>query len=238
MLSFQKGDSGHPGGNLLVYSHVRGENPVAPGARLLSCNVVVSFLSVQANHFPVVIFPPVGLESEDELDRLIALNPRYDVVQLEDFEVPAGADEGAYVKERLEELNACVMEYVELCRDFIARLERNAATPPRIVRRADESGGPQAADQPVDEEQALERLEACLDRAPVEESSKPELEQLIRFIESRYPQYDVRNLWGAFGRGAADLSRLYLQKFRAIHAERYEEAAAIQDAILRLERMS
>lgn len=232
MLEFVQGDARNPTGNLLVFSEAIGYNPVQPGGRYIVCNVVVSFVSASTNHFPVVIFPPTALNNEEELQAIMQLQNYYDVVRLEDFEVPAHRDENDYVKERLEDFNRCVMEYVELCRHSLEdRL-------PVVMEPVTDSSVDKAQaqeDLPDDEATTLDRLE---DLIVHEQADRTEIRELIKHIEVRFPRYDIRNLERALARdsSAGQLPRLYIQKFRAIMDEKYEEAATLQSRIRQLER--
>lgn len=295
MLEFQKGNSDHPTGNMLVYCHVRGHNPVEPGGDLIVCNVVVSYVSARSNHFPVVIFPPTSLPGYDDLELLLELGENYDLIQLEDFEIPDDQEEDAYVRERLDVFNRYVMEYVELCREHIqAEISRqsppdqptqsqwireipdlrsesdnrpdggdssgldsglheerapgagSSGTPPapqrsggRFGRPGGRSGGIKIARFRGDEASALDFLESWVDQAPdlARAADRPdELNKVIRFIASNYPRYDIHNFERILNRAQTELPRLYLQKFRAIFTEEYEQAAQIQSTIRRLEK--
>ncbi|MEQ9363629.1 MAG: hypothetical protein RIF32_05270 [Leptospirales bacterium] len=283
MLEFQRGNADHPTGNLMVYCHVRGHNPVQPGGDLIVCNVVVSYVSASSNHFPVVIFPPTALPAYDDLEQLLQLSENYDLVQLEDFEIPGDQDEDSYVRGRLDVFNRYVMEYVELCREHIqeqiSRQSPSDLNPAREIRelpdlrpeakRSDgESGSPEddlrllggppassgggRSEQPRrgrgikvarfrgDEASALDFLEFWIDhqKADSDETleNPDELKRVIRFIASNYPRYDIHNFERILDRDQTELPKLYLQKFRAIYTEEYEQAAQIQSAIRRLEK--
>ena len=153
-MNFHKGNPDAPTGNLLVFCYVQGKSPLHPDARIIVTNVVVSFVSASSNSFPVVIFPPDSLFSQAELDQLIGLNEFYDVLQVEDFEIPMGMDESEYVQERMENLNQNVIEYVELCRHYIeGRVEDLPA---------DDGIETEAGEEPVSEEAALDSIQDFL----------------------------------------------------------------------------
>lgn len=272
MLEFQRGNADHPTGNMLVYCHVRGHNPVQPGGDLIVCNVVVSYVSARSNHFPVVIFPPTSLPGYADLELLLELGENYDLVQLDDFEIPEGADEDAYVRERLDVFNRYVMEYVELCREHIQdELHRQSLTNPELAREisdqdsdSDITAGPGTTETETrggsgansagarggrgdskndgikivrfqgDEASALDFLEAWV-KQPAVERPFDEFKKVIRFMKSNYPRYDIHNFERILDRTQTDLPRLYLEKFRAIYSEQYEQAAQIQSTIRRLE---
>ncbi|MCR9143310.1 MAG: hypothetical protein NXI24_13740 [bacterium] len=287
MLEFQRGNADHPTGNLMVYCHVHGHNPVQPGGDLIVCNVVVSYVSARSNHFPVVIFPPTALPAYDDLENLLELSDNYDLVQLEDFEIPGDQDEDSYVRERLDVFNRYVMEYVELCREHIqeqigrqnpsdmnrpareirelpdlrpeqaARGDADGGSPEddlRLLGGASQSGasrddasgeersrgrgrGIKIARFRGDEASALDYLESWIDSTESVPAEMPdELNRVIHFIASNYPRYDIHNFQRILNRGKPDLPKLYLQKFRAIYTEEYEQAAEIQSTIRRLEK--
>ena len=54
-------------------------------------------------------------------------------------------------------------------------------------------------------------------------------------MKSNLPHYDVHNFERILDRTHSELPKLYLQKFRAIYSEAYEEAAEIQSSIRQLE---
>ncbi len=266
----------------MVYCHVRGHNPVQPGGDLIVCNVVVSYVSAKSNHFPVVIFPPTSLPGYEDLENLLELGHNYDLVQLEDFEIPDDQDEDSYVRERLDAFNRYVMEYVELCREHIQE-QISRQTPPergqfrelpdlRPESERSESGNPEddlrLLEGPVadrgnspenprprargrgikiarfrgDEASALDFLESWVDRSADPDATtggnSDELNRVLRFIASNYPRYDIHNFKRTLSRSQTELPRLYLQKFRAIYTEAYEQAAEIQSAIRQLEKKS
>lgn len=301
MLDFHRGNAHQPSGNLLVFCHVRGHNPVQPGGDLIVCNVVVSFVSARSNHFPVVIFPPTALESYGDLEELLELGDNYDLVQIEDFEIPPHQDEDEYVRERLDAFNRHVMDYVEMCREHIhsqigdiiepalpelpapeqlddlpdrssddtrAGLDQDSSgaseqrrpgtrgpagrgSSTDTNRGSDASGrgrgsagrGPSGRGVNIarfkgDEESALNYLESWVEQTgdPRKTIDRPdELHEVIRFLKSNCPQYDMRNFERVLEHPHSELPKLYLQKFRAIHAEAYEEAATIQSDIRQLE---
>ena len=258
MLDFQRGNASHPTGNLLVYCHVRGHNPVEPGGDLIVCNVVVSYVSAKSNHFPVVIFPPTALPGFEDLEQLLELGETYDLVQLEDFEIPEGGDEDAYVKERLDSFNRYVMEYVEMCREHIqdelhkreigaetssssgessAPRERESGRRTRSRRNSAESrDGIKITRFRGDEASAIDFLEAWLEGEGPEKKKPDELNRVIRYIKNNLPRYDIHNFERILDENQSELPRLYVRKFRAIFAEEYEQAAQIQSTIRRLEK--
>ena len=228
MLNFVRGNAREPGGNLLVFCHVRGFNPVQPGGNIIVCNVVVSYASAGQKHFPVVVFPPSSLAGEQELEELFALNPHYDVVQIENFEIPSDSDENEYIKDRLDGFNRCVMEYVEVCR---------ASIHGRVQRVRTEAGQPLLAD----EKSSLDALEQLLESQD-RDGRRIELRRVLRHMEIHYPHYDVRNLervvMSTGYEDPNDISRLYIKKFRAIEREAYEEAAHLHARIRSLDPLA
>ena len=227
MLRFQKGSADLPSGNLLVYCRVRGPNPFHPEASMILSNIVVSFVSAPNNSFPVVIFPPGPLFNREEFQKLLSLNEAYDVIRVPDFEIPEGTAEDDYVKQRLEHLNQCVLEYVELCR---RRVDTLLEKPPAEADITDiDSIEP-------DEEGALRTLTDSLDRAERGETiAEHDLRSALQVLYT-HPQYDVAGFEAALRQPETlPIARLYVQKYRAVREEQYEEAAGLKARIEELE---
>lgn len=223
MLEFYRGNPEAPTGSLLFYCRVRGPNPFAPDAKLLICHVVVSYLGVRSNNFPVVVFPPSALDAEQEFYDLLELDEESDVVRLEDFEIPEGKAESDYMNERLERFNDRVYEYVEMYRKQLDK---------KLKRVSSGLKDPLFPDQPLlipgptmDDTTAIQSIEQCIRDGF---SDKQSLTHAIDFLKSRHPQLDMINLEAAARQDDVQLSSLYLDKFKAILAEKYEDAARIQ----------
>lgn len=225
---------------MLVYCRVKGKNPIHPAARVIVTNVVVSFVSAASNSFPVVIFPPGPIFSKKELQQLIGLNDSYDVIKIHTFEFPPEKKEENYIKERIEHLNKCVMEYVELCQQHLeGRLEK------RINARLLLDPGITTIEEEktvVDEKSALDFLDVWASAEVNEKKGKHERHQnqlvnVIQYLKKNSPQYDVEKFEKAIDLQGSDnkLIQLYIQKYKAVFDERYETAAEIKDQIDRLE---
>ncbi len=93
----------------------------------------------------------------------------------------------------------------------------------------------------TDEASAIDGLEDLVENlsaSPDDEQKRIEMRRLIRFMKNHYPRYDVHNFERIMKNQAErsdELPRLYVQKFRAIYDEAYEQAAQIQHQIQRLE---
>jgi len=211
MLDFAKGDALSPTGNLIVFCNVRGENPVDPGGSIIVSNVFVSFLSARKDTFPVVVFPPMSLESEDELDDLLCLNERADVLQVDDFEKPPDKSMEEYIEDRMQEFNMVVVDYVELCRSYIEKREKELKIAPVELT----------------EEAVLARLDT------IKDLRHAQLDNYLTFLEANFSKYDAGNLRRALDSQPAGsyLARLYIKKFQAIYQENYEHAARLQKRI-------
>ena len=234
MLEFLKGNPDSPSGNLIVFCDVIGKNPINPDGKIIVSNVVVSFISASSNSYPVVIFPPDSLETREELDLLISLNDSYDVIQLPDFELPDDQKESVYLKERMEQLNQCVVEYVEFCRQYIEGFMEEGVPTRELPAPVSEKEAPT-------EKSALDALQAFLlqkdRRAPLEEI-EGQFKDAIHFLKINYPKYDVDKFAEVAykpGRLAKNLARLYLEKYKAVFDEQYETAARLKNRIARLE---
>ena len=194
---------------------------------MILSNIVVSFVSAPNNSFPVVIFPPGPLFNREEFQKLLTLNQAYDVIRVPDFEIPEGTAEADYVKERLEHLNQCVLEYVELCRRRVDTLLERAPVPAEI--NDIDSVEP-------DEDGALRVLTDNLDRAERGETiAEQDLRSALQVLYS-HPQYDVERFEAALRQPETlPIARLYVQKYHAVREEEYEKAAGLKARIEELE---
>ncbi|HQI19791.1 MAG TPA: hypothetical protein PLW55_10630 [Leptospiraceae bacterium] len=222
MLEFYRGNSETPSGSLLFYCRVRGPNPFSPDAKLLVCHVVVSYLGVRNNNFPVVVFPPSALTSEEEFFELLDLDEDSDVVRLEDFEIPEGKPEADYMSERLERFNDRVYEYVEIYRKQLDR-KRKKHGQQRLPLFPEQPLLIQAPD--MDDAHAIATIEQAITDGL---QSKESIQAAVEFLKHQHPQLDMINLESAVNQEDLKLSALYLDKFKAILEEKYEDAARIQ----------
>lgn len=256
MFDFLIGSPSSPTGNLLTYSRVEGLNPILPDGEIIACNIVVSFSSAQDAHFPVVVFPPVSMRKKENLDFLIKMNSGYDVIQLEDFQCPPSRDPDDYIQERLTKLNHLVLQYVELCCDYI--YSKSKATDSQLcttlLERQERSQNisfhsslhPSSSSVEQTESAYLDRLERYLVEAGDTSGNFSGVKKIIQFMKKNYPCYDVHNFAKAIGLDSKTEDRssirvkigsLYLKKFRAIYNEHYEEAADLQIRIRDMENI-
>jgi hypothetical protein len=220
----EKGSKTNPTGNLIVYCYVIGENPFQPGCEIIASNVVVSFLKINDN-FPVVTFPPISFPSIDELKKVIIPNESmYDMARLPDFRMPEDREAGnIYIQERMEQYNAFVMKYVELCKNK----ERN------VMPDFNLAGVNDYLDELLKISMQF-RSSTGLARDTVQQR----IDKLIENFSVRYPQFDLENYKNALfypGKKGDELASLYLKKFQAINDEKYEAASIIKRKILDLE---
>ena len=250
-VNFIKREPSRPSGNLIAFAYVGSYNPISEGSQIIACNVVVSRASGIDNYFPVIAFPPFAIENEDELLRLLELNPDSDITQLVDFSPPDDEKKlRMYLRKRIKDFDAVVGAYVKMCRDYFeTSLEelrkkkqslslpwKNNATKNNVIESEEVS--------------CIDQLEQYI-KAYESVSNKEHVyfHKIIKMMEDKYPRYDVSNFAHAIGLGinkketpkknnkkSLKLATLYLSKFRAIHEEKYEEAAKIQNSIRLLER--
>lgn len=219
MLQFLRGDPLLPSGNLLAFVHVDGHNPVEPGCPIILCNIVVSFIIAEKDFFPAVVFPPVGLDSEQKLEQLAEINPHYDIIRLEDFCFPSEKEAENYLRMRIRQFNDMVMEYVEICHDytnahsFLSKDLMGSITTPSDVflnhlptpfhQEQIAPLGDTNAPVPMEEQYCLEQLNACFElyktAATKAKRTVPYFKRVISVIEKKYPHYDVDNFAKALG---------------------------------------
>ncbi|BDA79479.1 hypothetical protein LPTSP3_g24090 [Leptospira kobayashii] len=228
-MNFERGSKPNPTGNLIAYCHVFGENPIAPGGKIIASNVVVSFLKIGDN-YPVVTFPPVALSSKEELLKILTENIHlYDVVQLPDFQMPDDKDQSnQYIQERMEQFNSMVMRYVEYCK----AKEKKQAT--------GENEKLEGFSQPL-ETLANLSLEFRSSSGIAKEATRLKMDRIVDYFLNHHPQLDIDNFQKALafpGKLGDELVSLYIQKFNAIQIENYEGASDLRRRILAIESMS
>ncbi|TGK18885.1 hypothetical protein EHO61_08185 [Leptospira fluminis] len=228
-MKFEKGSEKNPSGNLIVYCNVVGENPLYPGGKIIASNVVVSFLRIGEN-FPVVTFPPVSLDSYEDLKRIISDNyDKYDVVKIKDFEMPVEQDDSnSYIKERMDHFENVVIRYVELCKNR----EGNSYSP-----------GEKEPEGVRDYLDSLANLSLKVRRSSgiAREASLLHMEKLVENFAGKHPEFDLHNFRKALevpGQTGEELIGLYLQKFNAISYERYEDASSLNKRIQQIESVN
>ncbi|EQA38139.1 hypothetical protein LEP1GSC050_1219 [Leptospira broomii serovar Hurstbridge str. 5399] len=228
-MKFEKGSEKNPSGNLIVYCNVVGENPLYPGGKIIASNVVVSFLRIGEN-FPVVTFPPVSLDSYDDLKRIISDNyDKYDVVKIKDFEMPTEQeDSNSYIKERMDHFENVVIRYVELCKNREGNSFPANDKEPEGVR---------------DYLDSLANLSLKVRRSSgiAREASLLHMEKLVENFAGKHPEFDLHNFRKALempGQTGEELIGLYLQKFNAISYERYEDASSLNKRIQQIESVN
>ncbi|AVQ12030.1 Uncharacterized protein XB16_1700 [Leptospira santarosai] len=222
-MKFEKGSEKNPTGNLIVYCNVFGENPLSPGGKIIASNVVVSFLKIGEN-FPVVTFPPVSLESYEELKKVISENiEKYDVIKIRDFEMPTSKEaSNDYIQERMDQFNSVVIKYVEIC--------KNREIGGGLVNFPEEESGVR---EYLD---ALANLSLKIRRSTgiAREASLIKMDQLVENFSTKHPEFDLDNFKKALflpGQTGEELIGLYLQKFNAISKENYEDASTLKKKI-------
>ncbi|MCZ8343201.1 MAG: hypothetical protein O9301_09230 [Leptospira sp.] len=228
-MNFERGSKPNPTGNLIAYCHVFGENPIAPGGKIIASNVVVSFLKIGDN-FPVVTFPPVALASKEELMKILSDNIHlYDVVQLPDFQMPEQKDNAnQYIQERMEQFNAMVMRYVEFCK---AKEKKPGNTIPENM---------DASNEPLEALASLS-LEFRNTSGIAREATRLKMDRIVDYFHNNHPNLDIDNFKKALvvpGKLGDELVSLYIQKFNAIQIENYETASDLRKRILEIESSS
>ena len=265
MFDFVRGDPKKPRGSLLLYAHTPGKNSITSDAKFIVCNVVVSFVSANDDHFPVVAFPPTILDSEQELSMLLHLNSECDVMRLEDFAPPLYQEAKHYVRTRIKSFNTVVGQYVEMCREhFQLRVkescvgELSSLSHKFFTKFPNMSGMPEISEVPdaCEESLYIDQLEQYIKvYETVSRKTHLHFHKIMRIMEDKYPYYDLANFARAIGveskintkekksqkeltpakKSNPKLAMLYLRKFRAIEEEKYEEAAKIQNSIRTIE---
>lgn len=227
-MIFEKGSKQNPTGNLVLYCHVIGENPVQPGGSIIASNVVVSFLKLGDN-FPVVTFPPVALPKLEDLRNILDINlEAYDIVKLPDFELPdSKGSVNQYIQDQMDRFNQVVMRYVEFCK---GREKRAPAISTTDLVSDGVNGYLEAL--------ANLSLEFRNSSGLAREATQLKVDRLVNSFSTDHPQYDVDNFKRALsfpGNQGEELIGLYLKKFNAISVENYEGASQLKKQIDQIE---
>ncbi|TGL21870.1 hypothetical protein EHQ46_08475 [Leptospira yanagawae] len=226
-MNFERGSKPNPTGNLIAYCHVFGENPIAPGGKIIASNVVVSFLKIGDN-YPVVTFPPVALPSKEELMKILSDNIHlYDVVQLPDFQMPENKEQAnQYIQERMEQFNSMVMRYVEFCK-----------AKEKKTQNQNLSDQLEQVSEPL-ETLANLSIEFRNTSGIAREATRLKMERIVDYFHNNHPTLDIDNFKKALsvpGKVGDELVGLYIQKFNAIQIENYETASDLRKRILEIE---
>lgn len=122
-MMLERGNKDKPTGNLIIYTHVRGENPFKAGSKILASNVYISFVTT-SDALPVVTFPPVPYRDKRSFLSFLRKHPGFDLIRMDDFVFPDDPGEGDdYMKSRIDDFNQLVNQYVELCTNFLQEQE-------------------------------------------------------------------------------------------------------------------
>lgn len=242
MLEFVRGDIEKPAGNLIAYCRVIGKNPLQVEGDFLAIHVVVSTLSASQNSFPVVVFPPVAFETEQDLADALSSRPGCDILRLDDFQIPDGVAEQQYVNERLEDFNGLVRKYVEM-------MQKSFDQNPPVMDRSlsakqlfpDEPSLPAigytaSSNKPekIIEKEGPELL-ADLDQLVKNRADLIAFEPVLSAVREKHPEFDIEQFPAMIQNNRFHLLDLYVRKFFAISEERYETAADLQNQIITIE---
>lgn len=169
-------------------------------------------------------FPPVSLESYEELKKVISENiEKYDVIKIRDFEMPTSKEaSNDYIQERMDQFNSVVIKYVEIC--------KNREVGGGLVDFPEEESGVR---EYLD---ALANLSLKIRRSTgiAREASLIKMDQLVENFSTKHPEFDLDNFKKALslpGQTGEELIGLYLQKFNAISKENYEDASTLKKKI-------
>ncbi|RME91425.1 MAG: hypothetical protein D6767_05245 [Candidatus Hydrogenedentota bacterium] len=232
-MEFEKGDKGKPSGHLILYTHVRGINPLDPDAKIIAAHVVVSLISDSEN-IPAVTFPPTPYKDKRNMLKILQRLPAYELYRMPDFEMPPEPDAaGEYINERLEQVNDLVKDYVEICARFMRNFQ------PKNIQELPQ---PENITESI---QFLEEISKKLRKTILYGKPDTELENLFQtFVdtfEKHHPEYPAHRLKALVfnpSEKADKLIRLNLEQFKAISTENYEKAEQIRQNILDLEKKS
>ena len=222
-MKFVKGNKNQPSGNLLIFCHVIGQNPIAQDARIIAANIFVSFLTKDDN-LPAITFPPVAFKDEVEFNAFASRHPEYDVVQIDTFQFPPDPEKAQeYVNERLQKVNDLVKEYVEFCGAFLLN-QPVEAEPEELTDVLEKIRYiEQVAEEAIDEPEKLQE--------------KNRYETFLKFFDlfvKVHPQYPIHNRVNYMHRKddeSRKLVSLFIQQSKAIYFEDYEEAKNLQNEI-------
>ena len=132
LYEFIRGNANKPTGNLLIYAFTDGFNPISlesESDEVIICNVIISFVAQENDHYPVIAFPPTTLSKRKDLELLMQLNPNYDIFKMESFTLTPDQDIKTYLRLRIRQFNHTVAEYIDMCKNYISDVKLNLDKP-------------------------------------------------------------------------------------------------------------
>ena len=206
MLEFLRGSGHRPSGNLLVYTYANDSSLFSGKSGFILCNIYVSLALSEPNRFPVVVFPPILLNSEKEIATLLEIHSHYDVIRLEDFRILPKENPKLHVRRRLRDVNKIVETYVSLCRKYWKKINLKKIRPLRSF--LNDSYFMYDIPESIEEATCLDQLEIYLKVYQTEaQTVEPYFLKLLRVMNDKYPNYDVANLARTLGIYSKELER-------------------------------
>jgi hypothetical protein len=249
-MKFEIGDSRKPRGNLIIYCNVVGDNPIEIDCKIIAANVFVSYLT-QNDTLPVVTFPPVPVKDKFTLINKYKGFQGFDLCRLDDFIFPENQEKTQeYIKKRLQDFHQIINDYVELCSQFLIRIDkrfeklRNKELPLDSAKKVKTDKSDISVTWNVlDGIRYFETMTYNF-RKSMDKGMSPWNQQKYQVFTQDWqnfvrenPQYDDQNLMKFIkipGQTASEILNLYFEKFKAIYFENYEEANEIKVKIDRL----
>lgn len=221
----ERGDLHRPTGNAIIYWHLRGNNRLFKGARIIASNFVISPLQVKDETL-MVNFPPVLIRDHEELMGIAERND-LDLIRGEDILVPEDIEDFTeFYKQQIEKYKGIIQEYVSAFKEKNSGSEVST-TIPQLIARATEIMEKIRTMVRYREKGKLiqEKIDQLRDTQGKLAGEMPGLtfDRLIRLLDRPSPEVD-------------ELIGLYHQKLLAIFLEDYERADRLQRVIQERER--
>lgn len=225
-MELVRGNSENLSGNAVIYWEVEGENIFSPNSKIIAENFVISAIQLDEKLFTAT-FPPIFFKDYDELiTRLVNIN--CDIIYGGKMKFPTNNKElEKYIKKEIFQVNKIIESYTEKYKIKFNFNPINLSEKEKIyllnnlskkIRNAINKG---------------KYIDGSTDSKP------SKMLKLIKNLKHDYKKYDIDsfiNILYIPGKNNDKLTNLYTKKFLAIYYEDYENAKALSEKILNLEK--
>jgi hypothetical protein len=224
-MDLEFGNREKPTGNAIIYWRLTGNRKVFENAEIVASNFVISPLQ-NKNETLMVNFPPVLIESHDELLAIVE-NNNIDLIRGADIIVPDEVDDFyKFYKKQIKKYNSILQEYLLAYKEK-KRVNVSMMSLPQLINQAD----------------TIMRSIRKLVRKGTEKARVKEemdkLREIQHFFDIEMKGFDLNKIIRILDRPSMTVDQLvdlYKQKFLAIFLEDYEKAGAIKSEIQNLEQ--
>jgi hypothetical protein len=224
-MELEFGDRENPTGNAIIYWRLKGNRKIFDDAEIVASNFVISPLQ-NKNETLMVNFPPVLLESQDELFAIVE-NNNIDLIRGSDIVVPEEVNDFyKFYKKQIKKYNSILQEYLLAYKEK-KRVNVSMMSLPQLINQADA---------------IMRRIRRLVRKGSEQERIKEEIDKLREiqhYFDMEMKGFDLKGIIHILDRPSMTVDQLvdlYKQKFLAIFLEDYEKASALKSEIQDLER--